>query len=457
MKTLGLTLSLILSSLTFSYNIARADLPADFQTMLDQRKGPFGPNVSQGSQGQASYDASPKGHLFTSAFRNDQARVLIDQYGMYTGNLFTTNYYELNSEFVFGNALSTNHGIDNEALMAIASVAMPRAVQMVKSWVLEKYYVEIYPDSKLARSFALRGISGTEFEMKFAGYFFNFYMSSINDDYQYLPVFLLAKESPISDSSELSEARNLVTQVYDFFSGLYGTNDARVLEMYKIRNIIHNQLSEDVIGRIERFLRENPWYEKDGHTYLQRINVLLRKYYNFTPENLKSLAKASSAANVEAAAQSIIDQGITAETLLQLSQVTADLKTSISTSAVAWEKKASTLALITKSCQFINKEINRMSAVTSVAAYQAMLNTIYSEGFLIQDNWLYYQGELSTIEKAKATMPEVIEVATMTLQEAFTGSLEQWISIAPDGKLEMFIDNTIKSSSLNTAALSLTK
>ena len=98
-----------------------------------------------------------------------------------------------------------------------------------------------------------------------------------------------------------------------------------------------------------------------------------------------------------------------------------------------------------------------MSTVTSVAAYQAMLNTIYSEGFLIQDNWLYYQSEFSSLEKAKATMPEVIEVATMTLQEAFTGSLEQWISIAPDGKLEMFIDNTIKSSSLNTAALSLTK
>lgn len=446
----------LLLSLIFTANAASADLPSDFQSMLEQRKGPFGLNVSQGSQGQASYEASPKGHLFTSAFRNDQARVLIDQYGMYTGNLFTTNYYELNSEFVFGNALSTNHGIDNAALMAVASAAMPRAVQMVKSWVLEKYYVEIYPDSKLARSFALRGISGTEFEIKFAAYFFNFYISSINDDYQYLPAFLLAKESPISDSSELSESRNLITQVYDFFSSIYGSNDARVLEIYKIRNIIHNQLSEDVIGRIERFLRENPWYEKDGHDYLPRITVLLRRYYNFTPENLKSLAKASGAASVEAAAQNIIEQGITAETLLNLSQVTADLKSNISTN-VAWEKKASTLALITKSCQFINKEINRMSTVTSVAAYQAMLNTIYSEGFLIQDNWLYYQSEFSSLEKAKATMPEVIEVATMTLQEAFTGSLEQWISIAPDGKLEMFIDNTIKSSSLNTAALSLTK
>jgi hypothetical protein len=326
---------------------------------------------------------------------------------------------------------------------------------MVKSWVLEKYYVEMYPDSKLAKSFALRGISGTEYEIKFAAHFFNFYMSSINDDYQYLPAFLLAKESPISDSSELSEARNLVTQVYDFFAGIYGTNDSRVLEMYKIRNIIHNQLSEDVIGRIERFLRENPWYEKEGHNYLPRINVLLRKYYNFTPENLKALAKTSAAASVEAAAQTIIEQGVTAETLLNLSQVTADLKTNIST--VEWEKKASTLALITKSCQFINKEINRMPTVTSVAAYQAMLNTIYSEGFLIQDNWLYYQGELSSLDKAKLTMPEVIEVATMTLQEAFTGSLEQWVSIAPDEKLEMFIDNTIKSSSLNTAALSLTK
>lgn len=446
-----------LITLVLNFHLASADLASDFKTMLEQRKGPFGLNVSQGSQGQASYDAIPKGHLFTSAFRNEQARVLIDQYGIYTGNLFTTNYYELNSEFVYGNALSTNHGIDNEALMAVASAAMPRAVQMVKSWVLEKYYVEIYPDSKLARSFALRGISGTEFEMKFAAYFLNFYVSSINDDYQYLPAFLLAKESPIADSSELAESRNLITQVYDFFSGAYGSNDSRVLELYKIRNIIHNQLSEDVIGRIERFLAENPWYEKDGHTYLQRILVLLRRYYNFTPQALETLAKQAGVTSIEVAAQTIAAQGIQPETLLALSAVTADLKTNISSPSISWDKKAQALALIAKSCQFINKEINRMETVSSVATYQAMLNTIYSEGFLIQDNWLYYHGEFATLEKAKATMPEVIEIATMTLQEAFTGTFEQWVSVAPDEKFTMFIDNTIKSSSLNTAALSLVK
>ncbi len=446
----------LLLPLLFSANLASADLQSDFQAILEKNKGPFGSNVSQGPKGQTAYDVFPKGHLFTSAFRNAQARVLVDQYGMYTGNLFTTNYYELNSEFVYGNALSTNHGIDNEALAAVANAAMPRAVEMVKNWVLERYYVEIYPDSKLARSFAMRGISGMEYEIKFAAHFFNFYMSSINDDYQFLPAFLLAKESPIADSSELAEARNLITQVYDFFSATYGTKDSRVLELYKIRNTIHNQLSEDVIGRIERFLRENPWYEKDGHNYLQRILVLLRRYYNFTPEALIALAKQAGVISVEAAAQTFAAQGINPENLLALSSVTADLKTNI-VASIPWEKKAPALALIAKSCQFINKEINRMSTVTSVAAYQAMLNTIYSEGFLIQDNWLYYQSEFLSLEKAKATMPEVIEVATMTLQEAFTGSLEQWISIAPDGKLEMFTDNTIKSSSLNTAALSLTK
>lgn len=447
---------LLLLVLNLGANIASADFISDFQAMLEQRKGPFGLNVSQGSQGQASYDASPTGHLFTSAFRNSHARVLVDQHSVYTGNLFTTNYYELNSEFVYGDALSTNHGIDNEALMTASSAAMPRALEMVKNWVLERYYVEVYPSSKLAKSFALRGISGTEYEIKFAAYFFNFYMSSLNDDYQYLPAFLLAKESPIADSSELAESRNLVTQVYDFFAATYGTNDSRVLEIYKIRNIIHNQLNEDVIGRIERFLSENPWYEKDGHTYLPRILVLLRRYYSFTPEKLMILAQQAGVSSVEQAAQNIVAQGITPETLLALSMVTADLKTGITT-AVPWDKKAAALALIAKSCQFINKEINRMETVNTVASYQAMLNTIYSEGFLIQDNWLYYQGEFSTLENAKALMPEVIEVATMTLQEAFTGTFEKWMSIAPDKSFEHFIDDNLKSSSLNTAALSLAK
>lgn len=441
---------------------ANADLKAAFEKIDSTSKGPFGLNYLQGSSGKTTVKsgASPSGQFqFQAAYRNDDAVALIDGFQFYTGNLFTTNYYELMGEYVYSGPRS-NHGLDHSALLSQPE-AMVKATTMVQHWVLEKYYLETYTSSTLARAFATRGISGSEFEQEYANYFLNFYFSSITTDYQFLPGFLLAQKSPIFDSSELAESRRLIAESFDYFAKIFSSSDQRLVDLRTLRNMIHNQLSEDVLSRIDLYLAENPWYAKEGNTYLQRIHRLLTTYYSFNTTNLASLAQKENFLDLQAAAESIEAVGVTAEGLLSLSVVAANYKTDIATGGglVPFAQKAVAVDVLSKTCRYISKEISRMDKVEDKKLVLALLNVIYAEGFLIFDNWQYYKGEfeIAEISVAKEMMKEVVEVATMTLEESFIGPYGQWVSIAPDAKMQNFIDSTIKASSLNTASMSITK
>src|SRR3989338_867114 len=119
-------------------------------------------------------------------------------------------------EYVYGDSYGS-HSIDQGALVAAGGQAISKAASMVRHWVLEKHYNSQFPHSRLARSFGYRGISGTEFEQVYANYFFNFYLTAMNEDFQYLPAFLLVNKSPLLESASLDKARALIAQVYDYY------------------------------------------------------------------------------------------------------------------------------------------------------------------------------------------------------------------------------------------------
>lgn len=441
---------------------AHGDLNSSFNNLNEIDKGPFGLNYLQGTTGRSSVQSgasAPGNFLFQAAYRNDDARKMIADFNFYTGNLFSTNYYELMGEYVYDDIYGS-HDLDHQALINNSSAAMQKAQTMVMNWVLEKYFLEVYPDTVFAKSFAYRGIAGSEFEQEYANYFFNFYLKSLNSDYQYLPAYLLAKESPISDSKELSDARRLIAESYDYFVTVLDPASKSLKDLRNIRNNIHNQLSEDVISKISVFLKDNPWYEAQGHTYLQKINVLLKKYYAFGPKELLLLAEKANMSDLIVAAQNIIDNGVSGQSLLQLSEAVASYKNQITNDAVVFaNQKAITISLVAKSCQFINKEINRMESINSVDTMLALLNTIFSEGFLIYDNWIYFHETIKSgsVADAKSLMTDIIDISAATLQESFSPAFEQWVSVAPDSKFENFMDNTMKSSSLNTASIVVSK
>lgn len=434
---------------------AFADLREDFATMNKQNKGPFGLNMLQGTKGKIPVtDGTPAGtFLFQAAYRTGAAETMARNYGIYTGNLFTTNYYQLMGEFVYGDA-NGDHELDHASLYAKSAEAMPTAVKMVQSWVLEKQYMEIFHDAKITRSFKLRGIGGSEFELEYSNYFFNFYLSSINNDFQYLPAFLLAKKSPIVDSASLQKARDLCTRTYDHFSQALGTRDPMVAAIYKIRNAVHNQLSKDVIRLIDNFDRDFPRYRKDGNTYLFEVRKIIADYYSVGADKILAQAAKLDLVDVESTAQVVVKNGADAENLLELSKAIANLRKNISDSnQIPNNKRAQALSLIANTCQFLNRELSEIKR-PGAAVIEAIVNVVYAEGFLIEDNWKFFAEDARTSTSPATLLTDVIEVASggdgSTLSEAFAPAYQQWVSIDP--KMQYFMDNTIKSSSLATAA-----
>jgi hypothetical protein len=448
---LSLIVSLVLGS------IAHADLAGSFNEVMRQRKGPFSLNYLQGTESRSEITPSvrsPKGFLFQAAYRNEKARALATQQDFYVANLFSTNYYELVGEYVYNDAYG-NHPIDQKALLEKKTAAIGKAASMVRHWALEKYYVEKLPDSALAKSFRIRGISGSEFEQKYATYFFNFYLSSITEDFQYLPAYLLAQNSPIGGSNSLDKARSLVAETYDYFVGRFGANDKRVKPLYHIRNAIHNQLSPVVITMIDKYDKDFPFYREEGNTYLFDIKKILVEYYSFSAAKVAEIAGKQKMSKVKSAADKISSEGLSVGNLLQLSAVAADLKTDLQAgNGIEVDKKAEILMLLAKTSQYIGKEISSMEKVEDAKVFEIILNAIYIEGFLIKDNWDYFKIELNSaanMEAAKQNMSDILSIGMDTLDSAFNPALGQWVSV--EKKMENFRDDTIKSSALNLISL----
>jgi hypothetical protein len=440
---------------------AQADLASDFADVVKQPKGPFSLNYLQGTEARAEITNSvkaPKGFLFQAAYRNSKARELVSKHDMYLANLFSTNYYELTGEFVYGDAFG-NHGLDQNALLSKKDVAIKKATSMVRNWVLEKYYVEKLPDSKLARSFQIRGISDAANELKFATYFFNFYLSALNEDFQYLPTYLLAKNSPISGMASLDKARNLVAQTYDYFVDKFGANDKRVKPIYLIRNAVHNQLSPQVVTMIEEYDKDFPFYRTEGNTYLFEVKKILLEYYSINANKIADLAAKLKFNNIKDAAKVIATEGPQLKNLFSLSTLVAELKAQIQdSSVVAFEKKAETISLISKCSDYLGKEISVMKKTDEKLVYQIILNAIYVEGFLIKDNWDYFKSELDSaadFAAAAQVMSDVLSIGMETIDSAFDKALTQWT--ATDAKIQNFRDDTIKSSALNLISLEAQK
>lgn len=444
---------LFLFVLLFAFSLpAPASVVDGFARIAKEEKGPFGLNILQGNSDRTTVASgrSPRGEtLFQAAYRNEEARALAEKESFYLGNLFTTNYYELMGEYVFQDPYG-NHPLDHEALGKLGAQAIGKANLMVQHWVLEKHYVSHFPNSKLSRSFKLRGIGGSEFEQVFANYFFNFYLGAMEDDFQYLPAYLLAQESPIHDSASLAKARQLIMESYDYFLARFGQRDPRVLALYKLRNSIHNQLSAAVIEEIDGYIKNHPFYLAERHTYLSEIRRILSDYFGFNAGKIAKHASSLGYISLKEAANLVLSKGSTPDSLVALSSAAAEIRSSLR-EKVPHEKRAATLALLADVARFLSKEIIKTSNETSVATLQSILDTLYIEGFLIRDNWEYFREEAQGSSNPASFLTDVMDVAgSSTLEEAFGKAAPQWLSVEP--QMQYFFDNTLKSSSVAALA-----
>ena len=228
-------------------------LKKTYKAISSKRKGPYTINTCTCTNGKLAPVADKNmrirpnpcrelegvGQLFCSAYRNNLGKKLA-QHGVYVGNIFS-------NEVFLWDEHKDHH-------------------RLVKGFLLEKYYMETHPQSKLTMARAYGGISGTEFEVKYAPIFFSKYYAhpEWKDFHNYLLQYELQRRFFCkSDLSLVKDIRNLSLVMY------------RNYKAFKpVKDLVHNRLSPGLIPMIEDFQKNHPQDKKNAGKYKRLVELI---------------------------------------------------------------------------------------------------------------------------------------------------------------------------------------
>jgi len=202
-------------------------LDENFQLCLRKKKGPYTQNYCVCRNGQKEPVMLRDGSIvtpcggrmrFCAAFREPWAEALAGE-GMYIANLFARDLF-LWDEF-------------------------PDHHDLVRGYVLEKFFIETHPDHKLAQMRAYGGLAGAEYEARDAPRFFERYLAL--EDFDQPRYYLLAYELQRrfyvrDDQGAIGKARNLASAI-----------QKQRADFKPLRDAVHNQISAAQIPPIEAY------------------------------------------------------------------------------------------------------------------------------------------------------------------------------------------------------------
>ena len=205
----------------------RRVLDESWQLVLTTEKGPYTQNFCVCRNGERQPVMLPDGRIvtpcggapkFCAAFREPWGQALADQ-GLYIGNLFARDLF-LWDEF-------------------------PDHHDLVRGFVLEKFFIETHPDHVLAKMRAYGGLAGAEFEARDAPLFFERYLDlpEFDEPRHYLLAYELQRRFFVrDDQGRIGRARDLASAI-----------QSRRRDFKPLRDQVHNQISAAQIPRIRAF------------------------------------------------------------------------------------------------------------------------------------------------------------------------------------------------------------
>ena len=210
----------------------RQELERAFAQCLSKKKGPYTQNFCVCRDGEKKPVMLPDGRItspcsghakFCAAYRAPCALVLSQQ-GMYIGNLFSRDLQDWEE---FGD----HH-------------------DLVRGYILEKFFVDTHPDHKLAQMRAYGGLSGAEYEARDAPRFFERYLedSSFDDNRHHLLIYELQRRFFVRDEQgQIQTIRNLASRIY-----------AQRKDFKPLRDATHNQVSAALLPRLRSYRETLP-------------------------------------------------------------------------------------------------------------------------------------------------------------------------------------------------------
>lgn len=437
-----LIVGLLISSTTYADTI-----PEYFSSLNQITKGAFGSNMMQGWSRRRTYkdwEATGRpGTYFQSAFRNDTAYDLLDEHGMYTGNLFTTNYYELRAEFLLGDRnaddLSREQGL--ESLIA-ASQGNPliyaRATQMVQNWNLEKLYVLKNPSSKIANGFQLRGVGGAEFEQKYGQEFVNYYVHETGNNLELLALIKLADSSALFSSSNFGRIRNKATSLYVNYPNR---------EIKKIRDSIHNQLTPDVIVKIDRYLESH----SSGRSALLEIRGLITTYFAQGVSDINHIAKKANIPNGGLSAINTRDPELS--DLQAYADNLVSLRNKMLTDEVSLNEKYIYLGYTSVASTFLFEKTkayvleNAINSTNIREVTEILLNLLYLKG-LVGAEMIGLASTVPTdFDGYEEFFDELLSELIGNVKNAYGVYISKWGEVEPH--IDGIVDDSLRASSIS--------
>src|SRR6185369_16935838 len=202
------------------------DLRRNFALCLGKMKGPYTENFCVCPDGQKlpvmvkNVVRNPCGPnaLFCSAYRAPWAEALARQ-RMWITNLFARDLYQWDS--------FTDHH------------------DLVRGYILEKYFTETNPTHKLAEMRSYGGLAGAEYEAAAAPRFFERYLAQpdYDDARHYLLAYELQRRYYVrDDQGQIQKIRNLAIQIQQA--------DPR---FKPLRDATHNQLSAALLPKLQLY------------------------------------------------------------------------------------------------------------------------------------------------------------------------------------------------------------
>jgi hypothetical protein len=422
----------------------KSSLKTAYKTILGKRKGPFTINTCTCTNGKLAAVADKNmrirpnpcreleksRQLFCSAYRNKFAKTLARN-GVYVGNIFSNEVFLWDEN--------------------------PDHHRLVKGFILEKYYMETHPDSKLTMSRAYGGISGTEFEVKYAPRFFAKYyaLADWKDFHDYLLQYELQRRFFCKDNLSLvTDIRNLSLVIY------------RSYKPFKpVKDLVHNRLSPSLVPLIEDFQKKHPQDSKNAQKYA-RLAKMIRSLTHVDQSQLKGYLPDISEPGIRALVKNIL--GIPKNAPLKLLHNLADLvvasRETVAAKEIKPEEAVTLINLNVSANLLILMTANRLMELdrdwtvrelisilkdTLAGSYGSglMSHREYETGILTLNKLLNKKDiTLGNANRSLNRAGLAVEWAQASIRTAFAEVWEPWVYLLP--AIQRINDDIIRSSPL---------
>ena len=428
----------------FVTNASGESVESYFKVLNETRKGAFGPNMMQGRSSRITYRRwaqTGSAFIFQSAFRNKTAKALLEEHGVYTGNLFATNYYELRAEFILGDRdathLASTDGVERLIEVSQGNPAVyDRATQIILNWNLEKLYVLKNPNSRIAKGFGIRGVGDANKEREYATEFVNYYVTESDSNQDLMGLVKLTDSSALFTSSNFTTIRDDATRLYENYPN-------RAIK--RIRDNIHNQLTPDILVQIDAYLSAN-----GGPQALRNIRAKIVSYFARGVADINHIAK-KAAINTDKLGP--INTG--RPSLEALADYANDLvaqRNKMMTSEVSLEQKYIYLGYTSVASTFLFEktkkyvENNRLNGSNLNEVNRVMLSLLYLRGFFNSDVLERYSNVPTDFDGFEAFFLELFDIVLRNIKTPYSPYISKWEQA--DSAMGGIVDDTLRSSAM---------